>query len=36
MILGVVPIVPKRKEQPGIEIKMEETEEKMTINNEEE
>lgn len=31
MILGVVPIIPKRKEEPGIEIKMEEAEEKIFI-----
>ena len=34
MILGVVPIIPKRKEQPEIEIKMEEAEEKKNGNNE--
>jgi hypothetical protein len=28
IVLGVVPIIPKRKEQPEIEIKMDETEEK--------
>jgi hypothetical protein len=28
MVLGVVPVIPKRKEQPEIEIKMEETDEK--------
>jgi hypothetical protein len=27
MVLGVVPIIPKRKEQPEIEIKVEEREE---------
>ena len=27
MVLGVVPIIPKRKEQPEIEIKIEESEE---------
>ena len=33
IILGVVPIIPKRKEQPEIEIKMEEAEEKTTANS---
>ena len=33
MILGVVPIIPKRKEQAEIEIKMEEADGKVTINN---
>jgi len=33
MILGVVPIIPKRKEQHEIEIKMEEAEEKTTVNS---
>lgn len=33
MVLGVVPIIPKRKEQPEIEIKMEEVEEKTTVNS---
>ena len=33
MILGVVPIIPKRKEQPEIEIKIEEADEKNAINN---
>jgi hypothetical protein len=32
MILGVVPIIPKRKEQPEIEIKIEEAEEKENTN----
>jgi hypothetical protein len=32
MVLGVVPIIPKRKEQPEIEIKMEETEVKEDTN----
>lgn len=36
MILGVVPIIPKRKEQPEIEIKIEEAEGKITINSKEE
>jgi hypothetical protein len=35
MVLGVVPIIPNRKEQPEIEIKVEETQEKMTINSKE-
>jgi len=34
MVLGIVPIIPKRKEQPEIEIKMEESDEKGTTNNE--
>lgn len=34
MILGVVPIIPKKKEQPEIEIKMEETEELENTNME--
>jgi len=29
MVLGVVPIIPKRKEQVAVEIKMEESENKM-------
>ena len=33
MILGIVPIIPKRKEQAEIEIKIEEADEKDTINN---
>jgi hypothetical protein len=33
MVLGIVPIIPKRKEQPEIEIKMEEPEEKITVNS---
>ena len=34
MILGIVPIIPKRKEQPEIEIKIEEAEEKENTNME--
>lgn len=34
MILGVVPIIPKRKEQPEIEIKMEEADENIKVYNE--
>jgi hypothetical protein len=34
MILGVVPIIPKRKEQHEIEIRIEEADEKTTINSE--
>ena len=36
MILGVVPIIPKRKEQAEIEIKIGEAEGKITINIKEE
>ena len=34
IVLGVVPIIPKRKEQPEIEIKMEEADEKINVNSE--
>ena len=33
MILGVVPIIPKRKEQPEIEIKIEEAEGRAATKN---
>jgi hypothetical protein len=33
MVLGVVPVIPKRKEQPEIEITMEETDEKEDMSN---
>ena len=36
MVLGIVPIIPKRKEQPEIEIKIEAVEEKENITVKEE
>jgi hypothetical protein len=36
MVLGIVPIIPKRKEQPEIEIKIEAVEEKENITIKEE
>ena len=33
MVLGVVPIIPKRKEQPEIEIKMEDADQKINVND---